>query len=102
MCKRLSHGGTTANLYELVPNGLIRMFILCISEIFIFPHKLGKSASSILEPLYPGFVGLSNHPDGENIQLNNVLYQGAASGSLLASAYKRMLSIIISKIERTY
>ena len=48
-----------------------------------FPHKLGKTASPILEPLYHGFKVLRYAPRiGEELKLNIVLYQGAASGSL--------------------
>ena len=50
-------------------------------------------------PLYHGFAELRNRLKGENLQLNTDLHQGASSGSLLAFAYKRMLSINISKLK---
>lgn len=64
-----------------------------------FPNNLGKTASPVLVPLYHDFAELNNRLKDENIQLNIGLHQGADSGSLLAFAYKRMLSIIISKLK---
>ncbi len=63
------------------------------------PTRWGKSASPILVSLYHGFAELRNRHENENLQLNTDLHQGADSGSLLAFAYKRMLSIIISKLK---
>lgn len=49
---------------------------------------------------YHDYTELNNRLKGENLQLNIGLYQGAVSGSLLASHILESLSIIISKIER--
>lgn len=44
----------------------------------IFPLQVGeKPASPILELLYYSFAELRNRTDGENLQLNIVLFQGS-------------------------
>lgn len=51
---------------------------LCAKFLNIFPPQVGeKPASPILELLYYSFAELSYRPDGENLQLNIVLYQGS-------------------------
>ena len=86
VCKKLSHGGTTANLYKIVRDGLIAKLLAygCVhldaSKHFkrfeyYSPTRWGKSASPILELLYYSFAELSNRTDDENIQLNIVLCQ---------------------------
>lgn len=119
MCKRLPHGGTTANhifsqqagkvSVSKLETSLSRLHRIEKSQLFakflnIFPPQVGeKPASPILELLYYGFVELSNRSDGENLQLNIVLYQGSLFRTLYFCVTKSGdVSIIISKFERKY
>lgn len=71
----------------------------------IFPPQVGeKPASPILELLYYSFAELGNRTNGENLQLNIVLFQGSLFNGLLifASPKWASVSIIISKFERKY
>ena len=83
VCKKLSHGGTTANLYKIVRDGLIAKLLAygCVhldaSKHFkrfeyYSPTRWGKSASPILELLYYSFAELSNRQIWRNLKSNTI------------------------------
>ncbi len=74
-------------------------FAKSLKNIISIPTGWAKSACPVLVLLCRGFTELRNSHQGENLQPNIVLHQGAVSGSFFTITYKRMSSEIISKLK---